>query len=158
VELRRAHEVHRGAEQALEETNATMNALQHETSRIEEENKVMVQQIVGLMKELQEARDSEEETGLPRRQRVQMFCEVSSHVMEAARCLGIEGLILPPTPEDDGAILRFFNQLSNKLVEATVRVAELIDTECRELLGMAGTRIFSNLQRLRPDLDLLDIL
>jgi hypothetical protein len=38
------------------------------------------------------------------------------------------------------------------------RVTELIDTECRELLGIAGTHIFSNLQHLRPDLDLLDVL
>jgi hypothetical protein len=30
-------------------------------------------------------------------------------------------------------------------VEAAARVTELIDTECQELLGMAGTRIFSNL-------------
>jgi hypothetical protein len=142
----------------LEETDAMMKALQRETSRIEEENEVTVQQIVGLTKELQEARDSEEETGLLRRQRVQMFREVSSHIMEAARRLGIKGLILPPALEDDGAILRFFCQLSDKLVEAALRVMELIDTECRELLGMAGMRIFSNLQHLRPDLDLLDVL
>jgi hypothetical protein len=50
-----------------------------------------------------------------------------------------------PAPEDDGAILRFFCQLSDKLVEAAARVMELIDAECRELLGLAGTRIFSNL-------------
>jgi hypothetical protein len=35
---------------------------------------------------------------------------------------------------------------------------ELIDAECRELLGLAGTRIFSNLQRLRPDLNLEEVL
>jgi hypothetical protein len=35
---------------------------------------------------------------------------------------------------------------------------ELVDAECRELLGLAGTRIFSNLQRLRPDLDLEEVL
>jgi hypothetical protein len=63
-----------------------------------------------------------------------------------------------PAPEDDGAILRFFYQLSNKLVEAAARVTEIIDTECRELLGMAGTRILSNLQCLHLDLDLLDVL
>jgi hypothetical protein len=51
----------------LEETDATMNMLQRKTSRIEEENKVMAQQIVGLTKELQEARDSEEEAWLLRR-------------------------------------------------------------------------------------------
>jgi hypothetical protein len=78
--------------------------------------------------------------------------------MEVARRLGIEGLILPSAPEDDGAIHRFFCQLSDKLVEATARVTELIDAECRELLGLAGTHIFSNLQRLRPDLDLEEVL
>jgi hypothetical protein len=43
-------------------------------------------------------------------------------------------------------------------VETTARVTELIDAECRELLGLAETRIFSNLQHLRQDLDLLEIL
>jgi hypothetical protein len=35
---------------------------------------------------------------------------------------------------------------------------DVIDGESQELLGLAGARVFSNLQRLRPDLDLLDIL
>jgi hypothetical protein len=35
---------------------------------------------------------------------------------------------------------------------------ELIDAECRELLGLAGTRIFTNLQRLRPNLNLEEVL
>jgi hypothetical protein len=43
-------------------------------------------------------------------------------------------------------------------VEAATKVTELIDAECRELLGLARTRIFSNLQHMRPDLVLLDIL
>jgi hypothetical protein len=38
------------------------------------------------------------------------------------------------------------------------KVAELVDAECRELLGLAGTRIFSNIQHLRPDLDLEEVL
>jgi hypothetical protein len=41
---------------------------------------------------------------------------------------------------------------------ASGKVLELIDAECRELLGLMGTRIFSNLQRLRPDLDLEEVL
>jgi hypothetical protein len=35
---------------------------------------------------------------------------------------------------------------------------ELVDAECRELMGLVGMRIFSNLQRLRPDLDLEEVL
>jgi chromosome segregation ATPase len=61
ADLRRAHEVRRGAERALEETDAMMSTLQCDISRLEEENEVMVQQIVDLTKGLQEAKDSEEE-------------------------------------------------------------------------------------------------
>jgi hypothetical protein len=34
-----------------------------------------------------------------------------------------------PAPEDDGAILRFFCQLSDKLAEAATRVIELTNTK-----------------------------
>jgi hypothetical protein len=142
----------------LEETDATMNVLQRDISRLKEENAVMVQQIVDLTKGLQEAKDSEEEARMLRRQHVQMFRGFSSRLMEATRRLGIDGPHLPSAPEDDGSILHFFGQLSDKLAEATTKVMELIDAECRELLGLAGTRIFSNIQRLRPDLDLEEVL
>jgi hypothetical protein len=92
------------------------------------------------------------------RQRVQMFCGFSARLMEATHRLGIDGLNLPTIPEDDGSILHFFSQLADKLADASAKVAELIDTECRELLGLAGTQIFSNIQRLRPDLDLEEVL
>jgi hypothetical protein len=42
--------------------------------------------------------------------------------------------------------------------KASAKVSELVDAECRELLGLAGTRIFSNIQRLRPDLYLEEVL
>jgi hypothetical protein len=135
-----------------------MGALQRETSRIGEKNELTVQQIVGLTNELQEAKDSQEEALLLRRQRVQMFNDIFVPVMEAAQRLGTKGLSLPPAPEDDGAILHFFGQLTDKLVEAAARFTELIDAECRELLGLAGMHIFSNLQHLHLDLDLVDVL
>jgi hypothetical protein len=78
--------------------------------------------------------------------------------MEAAHRLGIHGLNLPTVPEDDGSIILFFSQLADQLDDASTKVLELIDAECWELLGLAGTRIFSNLQRLRPDLDLEEVL
>jgi acetolactate synthase regulatory subunit len=93
-----------------------------------------------------------------RRQRVQMFRGFSARVMAAAHRLGIHGLNLPTVPEDDGSIMLFFSQLAEQLDDASVKVLELIDAECRELLGLAGTRIFSNLQRLRPDLNLEEVL
>jgi hypothetical protein len=76
--------------------------------------------------------------------------------MEAAHRLGIHGLTLPTVPEDDGSIIHFFSQLAEH--DASAKVLELIDTECRELLGLAGTRIFSNIQRLSPDLHLEEVL
>jgi hypothetical protein len=118
----------------------------------------MVQQIVEISRELQEARDSEAEARMLRRQHVQMFREFSARIMEAAHCLGIHELNLPTVPEDDGLIILFFSQLAEQLDDASAKVLELIDAECRELLGLAGMRVFSNLQRLRPDLDLEEVL
>jgi hypothetical protein len=59
--------------------------------------------------------------------------------------LGYPGPWPAPAPEDDGAVLHFFSQLTDKLVEAAAKVTELIDAECWELLGLNGTGIFSNL-------------
>jgi hypothetical protein len=89
---------------------------------------------------------------------MQMFCGFSARIMEAANRLGIKGLNLPTIPKDDGSILHFFSQLAEKLAEASAKVSELVDAECRELLGLVGTRIFSNIQRLRPNLDLEEVL
>jgi hypothetical protein len=158
AELKEAHEVRRGAERALAEADATIRTLQGDVGRLEEESSAMVQQIVEISRQLQEARDSEAEARMLRRQRVQMFREFSARVMEAAHRLGIHGLNLPTIPEDDGSIILFFSQLAEQLDDASAKVLELIDAECRELLGLAGTWIFSNLQRLRPDLNLEDVL
>jgi chromosome segregation ATPase len=158
VELKGAHEVRRGAERALAEVDATINTLRRDALRLEVENTVMVQQIMEISRELQEDRDSEAEARMLRRKRVQMFHGFSARIMEAVNRLGIEGLNLPTIPEDDGSILHFFSQLAEKLAEASAKVSVLVDAECRELLGLAGTRIFSNIQRLRPDLDLEEVL
>jgi hypothetical protein len=87
-----------------------------------------------------------------------MFRRFSGRVMVAAHRLGIHGLNLPTVPEDNGSILLFFSQLADELDGASARVLDLIDAECRELLGLTGTRIFSNLQRLRPHLNLEEVL
>jgi hypothetical protein len=137
--------VHQGAERALAEADATINLLRRDAQRLEEENWMMVQQIVEISRELQEARDSEAEARMLRRQRVQMFHEFSARIMEAAHCLGIHGLNLPTVPEDDRSIIPFFSQLAEQLDDALAKVLELIDAKCRELLGLAGTWIFSNL-------------
>jgi hypothetical protein len=65
--------------------------------------------------------------------------------MAAAHCLGIHGLDLPTIPEDDGSIMLFFSQLAEQLDGVSAKVLELIDAECRDLLGLAGMQIFSNL-------------
>jgi hypothetical protein len=113
---------------------------------------------VEISRELQEARDSEEEARVLQRQRVQMFRGFSARVMAAAHRLGIHGLNLPTIPEDDGSIMLFFSQGAEELDGASAKVLELIDAECRELLGLTGMRIFSNIQRLRPDLNLEEVL
>jgi hypothetical protein len=158
TELRGAHEVRRGAERALAEADATIALLRRDVHRLEEENSVSALQGVEISGELQELRDAEEEAHMLRRQRVQMFRGFSARVMAAAHRLGIHGLNLPTVPEDDGSILLFFSQLAEELDGASAKVLDLINAECRELLGLAGTRIFSNIQRLRPDLNLEEVL
>jgi acetolactate synthase regulatory subunit len=148
----------RGTERALAKADATITSLRRNVQRLEEENSVTVLQVVEISRELQEARDSEAEARLLRRQRVQMFRGFSARVMVAAHRLGIHGLNLPTVPEDDGSVMLFFSQLAEQLDGASAKVLELIDTDCWELLGLAGMRIFSNIQRLRPDLNLEEVL
>jgi hypothetical protein len=158
VALKGAHEVRRGTEHALAKADATINSLWRDVQRHEEENSARVLQVMEISRELQEARDSEAEARMLRRQRVQMFCGFSAYIMAAAHRLGIHGLNLPTIPEDDGSIMLFFSQLAEQLDGASAKVLELIDAECRELLGLVGTQIFSNLQRLCPDLNLEEVL
>jgi hypothetical protein len=135
-----------------------IDTLRRDMSRLEEENAAMVLQIVEISRELQEARDSEAEARMLCRQRVQMFHGFSARLMEAAHRLGIDGLNLPTIPKDDGSILYFFSQLAKKLADTSAIVSELVDAECQELLGLAGMQIFSNIQRLCPDINLEEVL
>jgi hypothetical protein len=64
--------------------------------------------------------------------------------------LGRLGLESAPAPKDDRAFLHFFGQLTDKLVEAAAKFMEVIDTECTELLGLTGVRIFSNFSACAP--------
>jgi hypothetical protein len=139
AELKGVHEVRRGAEHALAEADATINSLWCDAQRPEEENSAMVQQVVEISRELQEARDSEVEARLLHRQRVQMFHGFLAHVMAAVHCLGIHGLNLPTVPKDDGLIMLFFSQLAEQLDVVLAKVLELIDAECRELRGSFPT-------------------
>jgi hypothetical protein len=158
TELKRAHEVRQGAERALAEADATIASLRRDVQRLEEENSASALQGVEMSGELQEARDAAEEALVLRRQRVRMFRGFSARVMAAAHRLGIHGLNLPTAPEDDGSIMLFFSQLADELDGASARVLDLIDAECRELLALAGTRIFTNLQRIRPAVNLEEVL
>jgi hypothetical protein len=77
--------------------------------RLEEENSATVLQVMEISRELQEARDSEAEARLLRRQCVQMFHGFSARVMAVAHRLGIHRLNLPTVPEDDGSVRLFFS-------------------------------------------------
>jgi hypothetical protein len=114
-------------------------------AQLEGENEAMALEVVELSKGLQEPKDSEEDARTLHRHHVQIFREFSARLMEGAYRLGITGLNLPTISEDDGLILHFFGLLADKLVDTAAKVTKLINTECRELLGLAGTRIFSNI-------------
>jgi hypothetical protein len=63
-----------------------------------------------------------------------------------------------PALEDDGAFLLFSDRLSEKLIEAMGQLTEVIDADYRELLGLAGTLIFTNLRHQHPNINLLNVL
>jgi hypothetical protein len=157
AELKGAHEVRQGAERALAEADATIASLRRDVQRLEEENSALALQGVEMSGELQELRYTEQEANTLWRQRVRMFSGFSARVMAAAHRLGIHGLNLPTVPEDDGSIMILFSQLAEELDGASAKVLELIDAKCRELLGLMGMTIFSNLQRLRPELNLEEV-
>jgi hypothetical protein len=158
AELKGVHEVRQGTERALAEADATIASLRRDVQRLEEVNSASALQGVEMSGELQELRYAEQEANALRRQRVRMFRGFSARVMAAAHRLGFHGLNLPTVPEDDGSIMLFFSPLAEELDSTSAKVLELIDAECRELLGLAGTRIFSNLQCLHPELNLEEVL
>jgi hypothetical protein len=59
--------------------------------------------------------------------------------MATTHRLGIHGLNLPTVPEDDGSVMLFLSQMAEQLDGASAKVLDLIDAECQELLGLAGT-------------------
>jgi hypothetical protein len=63
------HEVRRDAERALAKADDTITSLRRDVQRLEEENSASVLQVVEISRELQEARDSEAEARMLRRQR-----------------------------------------------------------------------------------------
>jgi hypothetical protein len=81
-----------------------------------------------------------------------MFCAFSARVLAVAHRLGIHGLNLPTVPDDDGSMMLFLSQLAEELDGVSARFLDLIDAKCRELLGLAGMRIFSNHQHDHPSL------
>jgi hypothetical protein len=133
VDLKGAHEVRWGTERALAEADATIDTLRRDVSRLEEENAAMVLQIVELSRGLQEARDSEAEARMLRRQRMQMFRGFSARLMEAAHLLGIDGLNLPTIPEDDGSILHLQGR------QAGGRFGQGRGAHRHQVLGAPGT-------------------
>jgi cell division septum initiation protein DivIVA len=66
--------VRRGTERALAEADIMIDMLRRDVRRLEEENSTLVHQIVELSRELQEARDSEAEARVLRRQLIRLQC------------------------------------------------------------------------------------
>lgn len=58
-----------------------------------------------------------------------------------------------PLEDNDASYLDFFTKLVEKLESGAKRVNGIIEDECRELLGQAATRIFSNLLRADANFD-----
>ena len=84
-----------------------------------------------------------------------MFHELVEHAHRVAESLAITSPSMPVGGNFDVATyLTFFNELLQRLEGAAAEFENVIDEASRNLLAVAGERIFSNLRRHQPDLDL----
>ncbi|MBI0384628.1 hypothetical protein JBE27_52325, partial [Streptomyces albiflaviniger] len=70
------------------------------------------------------------------------------------------GVSSPRIPTGDGAAdyLQFFTELVESLEQIVSGVNTIVEDECRELLSIAATRVFSHLRRLNPRFDFSSVL
>ena len=86
-----------------------------------------------------------------------MFRELVTRARGATMRLGVEGLN-SSDGDDAAAYLTFFSELVEKLEKAATSVDGIVDEECRELLSIVATRVFSNLSHANPGFDFSPVL
>ena len=89
-----------------------------------------------------------------KRERSKMFRALVRRTQSVLSSLGANHVDIPSAldADDPAAFAPYFNGVLTELEVAATQLGNVIAEECRELLHLAGTRIFSNLFRIVPDL------
>ena len=110
-----------------------------------------------MTEELERLRDAWQQGRVLQRERGKMFRDLATRARNVTVRLGVDS---PDNPsgDDAAAYLKFFAVLVERLEESAADVDTVIDEECRELLGIAATCVFSNLHLANPNFDFSSVL
>ena len=143
--LQDAVEARKHAEQDLASFTQDMNEMQ--------------QQVGPVVELVEEARRSALAAQVLSCQREHMFASLVRRVRAVAGRLGTEAPRLSVEGNSDVATyLGFFEQLLTTLEEVVTNLDDLVDTESRELLGVAVGQVFANLAHLHPGFDFASVM
>ena len=148
ISVRRYRSARDRANEAREKTQADLDSLAADMRDLSQQ--------VGPVAAQAEARHQREETArLLGVQRDRMFRELVERARRAADSLGVDSPPLPVEGNSDVATyLAFFNELLRRFEGAAAEFEGLIDEASRNLLEVAVQRLFSNLRRHYPAVDL----
>ena len=112
-------------------------------------------QVGPVTEQAEERHHREQAVQLLSAQRDRMFRALVARARTVASSLGMANPNVPVEGNSDiAAYLMFFDELLQWLEGAAAEFENMIDKASRNLLAVAVERIFSNLRRLQPDLDL----
>jgi hypothetical protein len=88
-------------------------------------------------------------------ERCKMFRMLAVRASAAVARLGVRDFPISSylLSDDPAAFLQLFTKIVEKLEIAAMSLDNVVEEECREPLGLTGTRVFSNLLRVDPAFD-----
>jgi hypothetical protein len=92
-----------------------------------------------------------------RRERCKMFRTIAARANSAIGLLGASDFRIP-TDDEDATFLQLFTQIAGKVEAAATNFNNIVEVDCRELLSLAGTRIFANLLHADPRFNFTTVL
>ena len=115
----------------------------------------MYAQVEPLTKSLEEKEEERLRALGQQKTRVEMYRTLAQHASSAVQTLGARDFIAPQAPAEGGEVgfLNIFTMIVDQMEVAAKNQDSVDEDKCRDLLGHAVTRIFSNLLDANPCFD-----
>jgi hypothetical protein len=135
------------ARSSLDKVTWAKDQAANEVVRLTEELSSLHGQIGPVAKIVEESQQAAAEAQTLKCEWCKMFRTLAVRANSAAARLGVGDLHVPSllSSDDPAAILQLFTQIVGKLETVAMSLDNVVEEECRELLSLAGTRVFSNL-------------